>query len=271
MFKPAFILLLCWQGLAAQTAHPLLLQMQEKAAAIPYGSYRLTVKEHYLNQRDTNRYFANCAFYRFQKADGEPGLRFDLEITGHAGGGIHQQRIVFDGQEKFDFRGDTLAMIYDTRALGAEFTFRGLQNFFFVPMLLHTGQAQRFLGPDRFLGTPPYRTAGDTLIGQTPCRAVAAEWIADSASTSTQYLAFYLDKKTGLARRFVHLEWSNEGPNPPRVLHFFEISVEEFTFELPYQSFYVDWPSLPAGMEVRRYYDCQFKELLRPRQQQQGL
>lgn len=256
---------------AAQTTHSLLLQMREKAAAIPYGSYRLTVKEHYLNQRDTSRYFATCAFYRFQKPNDEPGLRFDLQVEGHAGGGVHQQRIVFDGQEKFDFRGDTLAMIYDTRALGAEFTFRGLQHFFFVPMLLHDGQAQRFLGPDRSWGTPPYRTGRDTLIGRTPCQTVVAEWVADSTSGNVQHLAFYVDRTSGLARRFVHLEWSNEGPNPPRILHFFEINVEEFSTELPYQHFYVDWPSLPAGMEVRRYYDCQFKELLRPRQQQPGL
>ncbi len=255
----------------AQTKHPLLVQMRDNAAALPYGSYRLSVKEHYRGQNDTSRYFATCSFFRYKKTNDAPGLRFDIQIEGHAGGAVHQQRIVFDGTEKFEFRADSLAMIYDTRELGEEFIFRGLQNFFFVPLFLHEGQVQRFLGPDKFLGTPPYHTAADTVIGRTPCHAVVAQWIADTASTTTQYLAFFQDQKTGLVKRFVNVEWINDNIPISRVSHFFEITVEEFNPELPYNNFYIDWPGLPAGMEVRKYHDCQFKELIRSRQQQPGL
>lgn len=249
----------------------MLLDMRARADALPYGSYRLTVKDHYLGQNDTSRYYATCAFYRFRKADDKPALRFDILVEGHAGGAVHNQRIVFDGTEKAELRGDTLAMLYDTRELGEDIVLRGLQNFFFVPLFLHQTQVQRFLGPDKFLGTPPYQTLPDTLIGRIPCHVVAARWSPDTASIAVQYLAFYQDARTGLVRRFVNMEYIDDGIQPLRMQHYFEITVDELSGELPYNSFYIDWPGLPAGMEVRRYHDCQYKELIRPRNEQQGL
>lgn len=271
LFAIAFALVCIAATLPAQTTHPLLRQMRDKADALPYGSFRLTIKEHYRGQNDTSRYYATCAFYRFPQANETQGMRFDISIEGHAGGTVHQQRIVFDGTEKCEFRGDTLAMLYDTRALGKEYVFRGLQNFFFVPLFLHDGQVRRFLGPDKFLGTPPYCTLADTLIGRNPCHTVAAEWKPDTSTATVQHLAFYQDARTGLVRRFVNMEWLDNTTPANRMLHFFEITVEDFSGELPYNSFYVDWPGLPAGMEVRRYHDCQYKELIRPRHEQQGL
>lgn len=255
----------------AQTQHPLLLQMQKKAASAPFGSYRLVVKEHYRNQRDTSRFFARCAFLRYAKPDDSPGLRFELDVEGHAGESVQQQRIVFDGVEKFEFRGDTLLMLYDTRELGESFVLRGLHHYFFVPLLLHDAPVRRFLGPDSYWGTPPYRTLADTLIGATPCRVVQAEWAPDSNDVAIQRLTFFLDKKTGLARRFVYLEWTDKGPKAPVFMHYFEIDVAETSLQLPYNSFYIDWPSLAPTWMVKRYHDCQYKELLRGREEQPGL
>ena len=169
---------------------------------------------------------------------------------------------------RYDLRGDTLAMLYDNRELGDEYALRGLQHFFFIPLLLHPSRTQKFLGPDKELGTPPYRTLGDTLIGKTPCTLVGADWALDSLKQNWQHIRFGISKETGLPVFFSHVvETRPEYEKAPPRLHLLEIRVEEWSPKLPLNSFYIDWPSLPPSFEVRHFHDCYHRELLRPRNQ----
>jgi hypothetical protein len=250
----------------AQTTHPLLLKMQENAERVEYGSYVIEAHEQYPYSKDTIFYRGHCAFSRFEHLDGKPGIRYEVEMETKYPGLTNQQRIVFDGRMKYDLRGDTLAMLYDNRELGDEYALRGLKHFFFIPLLLHPSQTQKFMGPDKHLGTPPYETLGDTIIGKTPCTLVGADWVLDTAALIRQHIRFGLSKKTGLPVYFSHVvETRSENPKTPPRIHRLEIKVDDWSTALPLNSFYVDWPSLPPSFEVRHFHDCYHRELLRPR------
>lgn len=262
------LLLFCAGAGLAQTNHPLLLQMREKALALDYGSYRLVAKEHYPYSSDTILYRADCAFSRFEHFDGKPGIRFEVEIETQPPRQMFQQHVVFDGQIKYDFKGDSLVMLYDSRELGDEYTLRGLQHFFFIPLLLHPGPVQKFLGPDKYLGTPPYQTMGDTLIGNIPCHLVGADWALDTSNLIWQHIRFGISKISGLPIYFSHVdETKSEMKNKSTQRRSLEIRVEEWSQALPFNSFYVDWFGLPPGVEVKQFYDCYNKPTLRPRNQ----
>lgn len=264
-----FFAWLCWHipGFA-QTTHPLLVEMQEKARALDYGSWRLVAKENYPYSSDTLVYRAGCAFARFEHFDGKPGIRFEVQIETNTPRLLFQQHVVFDGQIKYDFKGDSLVMMYDSKQLGDEYTMRGLQHFFFIPLLLHPGQVQKFLGPDKYLGTPPYQTRGDTIIDNIPCHWVGADWALDTAALLWQHIRFGISKNSGLPVYFSHVdETKSETPQKKPHRRTLEIRVEEWSPALPLNSFYVDWFGLPPGIEVKQFYDCYHKETLRPRNQ----
>lgn len=265
-FIPCLIFGLLPSAAIAQTTHPLLVQMQEKARSVEYGSYRIVAKEHYPYSSDTILYRANCAFSRFEHFDGKPGIRYDVEMETQQPNQTIQQRMVFDGFIKYDLRSDTLLMLYDSRELGDDYVLRGLQHFLFVPLLLHPYQVQHFLGPDKMLGTPPYGTLGDTVIGNTPCRWVGADWASDSAGIVLQHIRFGLSVATGLPVYFSHEEETvQEMKNKSNRKRSLEIRVEEWSPALPMNVFYIDWQSLPASFEVRHFHDCYNRELLRSR------
>lgn len=252
----------------AQTTHPLLVQMREKALALDYGSYHLVAKEHYPYSKDTIVYRADCAFARFEHFDGKPGIRYEVDIETQQPRQVFRQRIVFDGQIKYDFKGDSLVMLYDRHELGDEYTLRGLQHFFFIPLLLHPAQVQKFLGPDKYLGTPPYQTLGDTLIGNIPCHLVGADWALDTSNLLWQHLRFGISKASGLPIYFSHVdETRSEIKNNSTQRRSLEIRVQEWSPALPINSFYVDWIGLPPGIEVKQFHDCYNKPTLRPRNQ----
>ena len=263
----SFLLACCFLGFA-QTTHPLLVKMQQQAEAVEYGSYRIEAFEQYPYSKDSIFYKGTCAFSRFEHLDGKPGIRFEVEMETQYPGLTNQQRVVFDGRMKYDLRGDTLAMLYDNRELGDEYALRGLQQFFFIPLLLHPGQTKKFLGPDKYLGTPPYETLGDTVIGKTTCTVVGADWALDTAEINWQHIRWGLSKQTGLPVFFSHVaETRPEDPKLPVKYHRLGIRVDEWSQALPLNSFYVDWPSLPSSFEVRHFHDCYHRELLRPRDQ----
>lgn len=255
----------------AQTTHPLLLQMLEKAEAVDYGSYRITASEQYPYSKDTIFYTGHCAFSRFEHLDGKPGIRYDVDMETRHPHQLNRLRYVFDGRMKCELRNDTLALLYDGRALGDEYVLRGLSNFFFIPLMLHPEQVRKYLGPDKYLGTPPYETLGDTLIGKTPCTLVGANWSLDSTDQIRQHILFAISKESGLPVYFKHLTEtrSEDQQAAPPQKHRLEIRVEDWTRALPVNSFYIDWPSLPPSFEVRHFYDCYNRELLRPRNQPQ--
>lgn len=255
----------------AQTQHPLLLQMLEKAEAVDYGSYRITASEQYPYSKDTIFYTGHCAFSRFEHLDGKPGIRYDVDMETRHPHQLNRLRYVFDGRMKCELRNDTLALLYDGRALGDEYVLRGLANFFFIPLMLHPEQVRKYLGPDKYLGTPPYETLGDTLIGKTPCTLVGANWSLDSTEQIRQLILFAISKESGLPVYFKHItetQSADQQTAPPQK-HRLEIRVEDWTRALPVNSFYIDWPSLPPSFEVRHFYDCYNRELLRPRNQPQ--
>lgn len=252
---------------AAQTKHPLLLEMQKKAAAVEYGSYYIEAQEQYPYSKDTIFYQGHCAFSRFENFDGSPGFRYEVDMETRYPGLTNKQRLVFDGRTKIELRNDTLATLYDSRELGDDYTLRGLQHLFFVPLMLHEGQVKKYLVYDKNLGTPPYETLGDTLIGKIPCTLVGADWAPDSTG-NLQHIRFGLSKATGLVVYFSHLaETTPEHAEAPIQKHCLEIRVQEWSAALPVNSFYIDWPSLPPTFEVRQFYDCYHRELLRPRNQ----
>ncbi|TNE68466.1 MAG: hypothetical protein EP344_01330 [Bacteroidetes bacterium] len=267
LFLPAFIL--TYLGtVTAQTAHPLLLEMQQKAKAVEYGSYRIEAREQYPYSKDTIFYDGNCAFTRYEELDGSEGLKYEVDMTTRYPGLQVAQHLVFDGRMKLDLRNDTLALLYDSRELGEEYILRGLQHFFFIPLLLHEEQTKKYLGPDKYLGTPPYQTLGDTLIGQTACTLVGADWTLDTAGVNWQHLRFGISKASGLPVFFSQVsETRPENEKAPVKKHRIEIRVEEWSKALPIQSFYIDWPGLPPTFEVRHFHDCYNRELLRPRNQ----
>lgn len=253
----------------AQTTHPLLQQMLEKARAVDYGSYRIVAREHYPYSTDTIVYRGRCAFSRFEHFDGKPGIRYDVDMeTRQPRQSPFQERMVFDGMMKYDFRSDTLVMLYDSREVDEDYIMRGLQYFFFIPMLLHPGQVQKFLIRDKYLGKPPYETLPDTLIGGTPCHLVGADWAVDTASTIWEHIRFGINANTGLPVYFSHTEETlATTKNQSTQRRGLEIQVEDWTPELPVNSFYVDWTGLPATFEVRHFHDCYNRELLRSRNQ----
>ena len=269
MRLPTALVFLLFQLIAAaQTNHPLLLQMLEKAEAVEYGSYFIEAQEQYPYSKDTIFYQAHCAFSRFEHFDGSPGYRYEVELETRYPGLTNHQRLVFDGRTKYDLRNDTLATLYDSRELGDEYTLRGLQHLFFVPLLLHEGQVKKYLVHDKILGTPPYETLGDTLIGEIPCTLVGADWAPDSAGVNPQHIRFALSKATGLPVYFCHIaETKPEHEEAPMQKHRLEIRVQDWSVALPLNSFYIDWPSLPPTFEVRQFYDCYRRELLRERNQ----
>ncbi|MBK6930045.1 MAG: hypothetical protein IPH12_03980 [Saprospirales bacterium] len=258
--------LLACTSAAAQTTHPLLLQMQENARRTEYGSYYIEAWEQYPYSQDSIFYSGHCAFARFEHFDGKPGVRFDVDMETRFPRQTSRQRVVFDGRMKYDLRSDTLLMLYDSRELGDEYVLRGLQYFFFIPLLLHPAQAQKFLGPDKYFGTPPYETLGDTLIGHTPCTLVGADWALDSINH--QHIRFALSKETGLPVFFSHAaETRPEYEKAPPKFHRLQIRVQDWSPALPVNSFYIDWPSMAPTFEVRHFHDCYHRELLRERNQ----
>lgn len=253
----------------AQTTHPLLVEMQEKAERVEYGSYSIEAREQYPYSKDTIFYRGQCAFSRFEHFNGKPGIRFDVDMVTEYPSLSRKQRFVFDGRMKYELRDDTLALIYDNRELGDEYVLRGVKHFFFIPLLLHPEETQKFLGPDKLLGTPPYETLGDTLIGETPCTLIGADWALDSLEINWQHIRFGLSKKTGLPVYFSHVSETRpeENPKAPTKFHRLEIRVKDWSAALPLNNFYIDWPSLPSSFEVRHFHDCYHRELLRPRNQ----
>lgn len=254
--------------LAAQTTHPLLLAMQQKAEQVEYGSYYIEAREQYPYSKDTLFYRGHCAFARFEHFDGKPGIRYEVEMESKYPTQTLHQRQVFDGRIKYDLRNDTLALLYDCVALGDEYVLRGLQHFFFLPLLLHPEQTKKYFGPDKYLGTPPYETLGDTVIDHMPCTLVGADWALDTANINIQHIRFGISKASGLPVYFYHAtETRSEDAQVPAQKHRLEIRVSEWSPALPINSFYVDWPTLPSGYEVRQFYDCYHRDLLRPRNQ----
>ena len=262
-----FLLVTASSGFA-QTNHPALVRMQEKAAAVEYGAYRITASEQYPYSKDTIFYSGHCAFSRFEHFDGKSGIRYEVEMeTRYPTQTIHK-RSVFDGRLKHDLHSDTLVLIYDSRELGDEYVLRGLQHFFFIPLLLHPDQLKKYLGPDKLLGTPPYQTLGDTTLGEIPCTLVGADWPLDSAELNWQHIRFGISKRTGLPVYFSHVtetrsEYHQNAPQKHRL----EIRVEDWSPAQPINSFYMDWPGLPPTFEVRHFHDCYHRELLRERNQ----
>ncbi|MEQ1746234.1 MAG: hypothetical protein ABMA02_12465 [Saprospiraceae bacterium] len=256
----------------AQTQHPLLLMMLEKAEAVEHGSYRITASEQYPHSKDTIFYTGHCAFSRFEHFDGKPGIRYDVDMVTRFPTVTNHLRFVFDGRMKCELRNDTLALLYDARTLTDDYVLRGLGHFFFIPLLLHPDQVHKYFGPDKYLGIPPYETLGDTMIGQTPCTLVGAYWAVDTAELNWHQIIFAINKESGLPVYFKHVtETRPEGQEANAVpqKHRLEIRVEAWKRALPVNSFYIDWPSLPPSFEVRHFYDCYNRELLRPRNQPQ--
>ena len=255
-------------GGLAQTTHPLLVRMQEKARLVDQGSYRLMVKEHYPYSTDTILYRAECAFSRFEQLDGKPGIRYEINLETQYPKQTLQQHIVFDGQVRHDFKGDTLVMLYDSRELGEEFTLRGLQHFFFIPLLLQQEVVQKYLGPDKYLGTPPYETLADTLVDGVPCHLVGADWPLDTSGLLWQHLRFGISQTSGLPLFFSQVEETKEvQKNNSIQRRSLMIRLDNWSTEIPMNSFYVDWLGLPPGIEVKRFHDCYHKETIRPRNQ----
>ena len=252
----------------AQTDHPLLLRMLDNAEAVEYGSYRITASEQYPYSKDTIFYRAHGAFSRFEHFDGKPGIRYEVELETQFPSQTNYLRSIFDGRIKHDMHSDTLVLLYDTRQLGNDYELRGLKYVFFIPLLLHPEPTRKYFGPDKVLGIPPYQTLGDTLIGDTPCTLVGADWAPDTAGLNWQHIRFGISKRTGLPIYFYHTtETRTESEQAAPQKHRLEILVEEWSQALPINSFYLDWPSLPSTYEVRTFYDCYNREIVRPRSQ----
>ncbi|MBL7775852.1 MAG: hypothetical protein JNK89_07595, partial [Saprospiraceae bacterium] len=188
----------------AQTGHPLLRQMLKTAEKVEYCTYRIEAQEQYAYSKDTIFYTGDCAFSRFEQLDGSPGFRYEVELEARYPGLTNRSRLVFDGRTKYELRNDTLALLYDSRSLGDEYTLRGLQHLFFIPLLLHEGPVKKYLVHDKTLGMPPYETLGDTLLGNIPCTLIGADWAPDSAGGAQHHLRFALSKATGLPIYFSH-------------------------------------------------------------------
>lgn len=267
-FPVFFALLVCSIPVIAQTDHPLLLRLLDQAAAVEYGSYRITASEQYPYSKDTIFYRGHGAFSRFEHFDGKPGIRYEVEMETKFPSQTNYLRSIFDGRIKHDLHSDTLVLLYDTKMLGSEYELRGLKYFFFIPLMLHPESVKKYYGPDKDLGVPPYQTLGDTLIGNTPCTLVGADWTPDTAGLHWHHIRFGISKTSGLPVFFRHTtETRTDNQQAVPHKHRLEILVEDWSQALPINSFYLDWPSLPSTYEVRQFYDCYRRDVMRPRSQ----
>ncbi len=295
---PCFCVLLPWcigifwaLSLSAQVTHPVLIAALDSAERVLHGTYRIRAIEKYGYSRDTIFHRGQVSFARFEQIDGRPGLRYEADLETQYPSSLHHLRIVFDGRYKYVLYGDSLAQRYDLQRLDPDqYQFSNGHIFFFIPLLLHEPAVRKYYGMRQDFGTPPYRTLGDTLIGQAPCTLVGAEWAkADTAANSTTYnkVLFGIEKRSGLPLYFRYrtLEehkkekgtgTSEEDPYANLKLWFkeedrlaagylLEISVESYTPALPTNAFYLDWQGLPKSYEVREFFDCYNREVIRPR------
>ncbi len=256
--------------LVAQTTHPLLIAALDSAERLAYGSYRLSAVERHSYSKDSIFYRGHVAFSRFEHLDGRPGLRYEADVETQYPSSLQRLRIVFDGRFKYVLYGDSLAQRYDTQRLGLEtHQFHNGSLLFFIPMLLHTPSVNKYYGLSKEFGIPPYQTLGDTLIGKDACTLVVAHWTADDAEdehSTEHYVCFGIEKRSGLP---IYFRYSSERKRArdymPSVGYLLEIKVEELSTALPKNSFYMDWQGLPSTFEVREFYDCYNREILRPR------
>jgi hypothetical protein len=266
-----FCLLIGLPALKAQTMHPLLIAALDSAERVPHGSYRIRAIERHAYSRDTIFYRGEVSFMRFEHFDGRPGLRYEAHIETQYPTSRQQLRVVFDGRYKYTLYGDSLAQRYDLQRLDLEaHQFQHGSVFFFIPLLLHTPAVRKYYGQSQELGVPPYQTLGDTLVGQALCTLVGADWTAQTGEEEElrwRQVRFGIDKRSGLPiyfrYRFGRVGEPSFTPPPTYLL---EIVVETYTSTLPRNNFYLDWQALPKTFEVREFYDCYNREILRPRQ-----
>lgn len=275
----------------AQVTHPLLIAALDSAERVPHGAYRIRAYEKYGFSKDTTFYRGQVAFARFEHFDGRPGLRYEADLETQYPSGQQTLRVVFDGRYKYVLYGDSLAQRYDLQRLDPDqHQFSIGYVFFFVPILLHEPTIRKYYGMRQDFGVPPYRTLGDTLIQKAPCTLVGAQWAkTDTTSVTTHYkVLFGLEKRTGLPIYFRYRTWevrkrepyeqqiaAEEAPSGAAhgfgdnddVLrgYVLEILVDSYTPALPRNSFYMDWQGLPKSYEVREFFDCYNREVIRPR------
>lgn len=277
----------------AQVTHPLLIAALDSAERVPHGAYRIRAYEKYSFSKDTTFYDGQVAFARFEHFDGRPGLRYEAELETRYPTIQQSLRVVFDGRYKYVLYGDSLAQRYDLQRLDPDqHQFSHGYVFFFVPLLLHEPAVRKYYGMRQDFGVPPYQTLGDTLIQKFPCTLVGAQWEkTDTTNVTTHYkVLFGIEKRTGLPIYFRYRTWevrrkgeayeqkiSEKVENPSNLRHGFddnddalggyvlEILVDGYTSALPRNSFYIDWQGLPKSYEVREFFDCYNREVIRPR------
>lgn len=269
-YSLAFVCVLLASALTAQTLHPLLIAALDSAERVQHGSYRIRAIEKHAYSRDSIFHQGQVWFARFEHFDGRPGLRYEADLQTQYPSNLQHLRVVFDGRYKYTLFGDSLVQRYDLQRLDLEaHQFHNGTVFFFLPLLLHTPAVRKYYGPSKDLGVPPYQTLGDTLIGQTLCTLVGADWATEATAEEEarwRHIRFALEKHSGLPIYFYY-EFSrlgeNSPPTPPTYL--LRIAVDDYTPALPRNSFYLDWQALPKTYEVREFFDCYNREILRPR------
>ncbi len=264
--------LLLWAGgaLFSQTRHPLLIAALDSAERIPYGAYHIRAVEKHHYSKDTIFYLGRIWFERFEHLDGKPGLRYEADLETQYPSSLHRLRVVFDGRYKYSLYGDTLAQRYDLQRLDPDVhLFQNGTVFFFIPMLLHAPAVNRYYGQNRDFGTPPYQTLDDTLISNTPCILVGADWTTEANEAEEarwRHIRFGIDKQSGLPIYFRYqFGGIREPTTPSHSSYLLEIVVGHYDASPPKNSFYIDWQSLPKTYEVREFFDCYNREILRPR------
>lgn len=271
--------------------HPLLIAALDSAERVPHGAYRIRAYEKYGFSKDTTFYTGQVSFARFEHFDGRPGLRYEAELETRYPSSQQYLRVVFDGRYKYVLYGDSLAQRYDLQRLDPDqYQFSNGYIFFFVPLLLYEPAVRKYYGMRQDFGIPPYRTLGDTLIGQARCTLVGAQWEkTDTSNVTTHYkVLFGIERRTGLPIYFRYRTWEErqkqgESTAPQeengknglafwfddedklRPAYLLEIFAEGYTSALPRNSFYMDWQGLPKSYEVREFYDCYNREVIRPR------
>lgn len=275
----------------AQVVHPLLIAALDSAERVPHGAYRIRAYEKYGFSKDTTFYRGQVSFARFEHLDGRPGLRYEAELEMQYPSSQQNLRVVFDGRYKYVLYGDSLAQRYDLQRLDPDqHQFSIGYVFFFVPLLLHEPTVRKYYGMRQDFGVPPYQTLGDTLIQKAPCALVGAQWAkTDTTNVTVHYkVLFGIEKRTGLPIYFRYRTWEvrkkemyqqpvseeETSPNPALWLdendallpgYVLEILVDTYTPALPRNSFYMDWQGLPKSYEVREFFDCYNREVIRPR------
>ncbi|MCS6929403.1 MAG: hypothetical protein NZM43_07920 [Saprospiraceae bacterium] len=279
--------------LMAQVTHPLLIAALDSAERVQYGSYRIRAIEKYSYGNDTIFHRGQVAFSRFEHFDGRRGLRYEADLsTKYPHSEQHALHIVFDGRYKYVVYGDSLVQRYDLHRLDPEqYQFHHGYIFFFVPLLMHEPTVRKYYGMRQDFGIPPYQTLGDTLIGQKPCTLIGANWTkTDTSQGRLHYrVLFGIERHSGLPTYFRYRSWeerhAKEEVMPKRQeevprdnlsawfaqeeslpsSYLLEIFVEDYTPTLPPNNFYLDWQGLPKSYEVREFYDCYNRQVIRPR------